>query len=162
MPLLKKIDTFEVEPFLKIISDLESEIQWTESTHAKQAGIQYKEGENIWSSAVGKLKKQESDYHLINPIFKNTVIEDIIKEYKMFRTRLMWVNPFSCYSFHNDSSPRIHFPIITNPDCLFVFRNGIMEHFSAGEVWWVDTRFKHTFLNTSKYPRLHILGVVDS
>jgi hypothetical protein len=162
MSLFKKIDTFDIQPILHDIENIKDSIQWIESSHGKQAGLQYKFSENEWTSAVGKLKQNEQEYNLLNPVLENTAIGEIIKKYNMFRSRLMWINPVSCYSFHNDSSPRIHFPLITNPECLFVFRHGEMKYFPEGEVWWVDTKFKHTFLNTSKMPRLHLVGVVPN
>lgn len=162
MALIKQLGNFDVTPLIDTYNSIEDKIVWTEAPHGKQASVQYKEGDDLWTSSVGKLKSNEPIYNLINPFFKNTVFEDLIKEYKMHRSRLMWVNPFSCYSFHNDHSPRIHFPLITNPECFFVFKTGSMTHFPAGEIWQVDTRFKHTFLNTSKIPRLHFVGVIEN
>jgi hypothetical protein len=161
MPLYKKIDTFDVDEILKQYTELENNIVWRESSRGKQAGIQYKEGENPWESAVGKFKdRTEESYSLLNPFFKDTIFEEIIKKHNLIRTRLMWVFPMSCYSFHNDVAPRIHYPLITDNECYFLFKKGELIHFPAGEVWWVDTRFKHTFLNASNVNRLHIVGVV--
>lgn len=162
MALLKQIDSFDHRQLLDAYNSIESLIKWTEAPHGRQAGLQYKQGEDPWSSAVGRLKSDEPAYTTTNPVFENTIFEELIKKYNMHRTRLMWINPFSCYSFHNDHSPRVHFPLITNQDCLFAFKTGTLKHFPAGEVWWVDTRFKHTFLNTSKEHRLHLVGVVNN
>jgi hypothetical protein len=162
MSLIKKIGNFDSKLFIDAFEKIKNEIQWTDSPHGSQAGVQYKEGEDVWSSAVGKLKKTESDYFNLNPAFKNTIFEEVIAEHSLFRSRLMWVKPFSCYSFHNDASPRIHFPLITNEECFFMFKHGDIQHLSVDNVWLVDTRFKHSFLNTSKIPRLHFVGVISN
>ena len=72
----------------------------------------------------------------------------------------MWIGPYACYSIHKDDTPRIHVPIITNPECYFVFKQGLLSHLPAGSVYWVDTTKFHTFMNCSDTPRLHIVGIV--
>jgi hypothetical protein len=111
-----------------------------------------------WQNAVGRNKGMELTYDQLNPFFKDTIFEKLINRYKMYRTRLMWISKMSCYSIHTDSTPRIHVPIITNPQCFFVFREGIVQHLSAGSVYRVNTTKPHTFMNCSDTPRLHLIG----
>ncbi len=143
---------------------LESSISWTEmSAKGKQCGLQYADSEEFSNSAVGTLQpgRLETEYNKINPIFQNTLFEKIIEEYSLFRTRLMWMSPFACYSLHKDKSQRLHIPIITNTDCLFVFPNKkTMFHLPVGNIYIVDTTEKHSFCNFSKIPRLHLIGCV--
>ena len=73
----------------------------------------------------------------------------------------MWLSPMTCYSIHKDSTPRIHIPMITNPECYFVFKAGIIQHMPAGAVYWTNTVNLHTFMNCSDKPRLHLIGVVS-
>lgn len=63
---------------------------------------------------------------------------------------------------HKDESPRIHIPLISNPECYFVFQQSIVTHLSVGQVWWVDTRHRHTFMNASTQDRLHLVGAVEN
>ena len=143
---------------------IEDKIQWlADSKNNKQAGLQYKEGEDPFTSATGKLKKinNEKEYNCLNPLFKNTIFEDLINEYHLYRTRLMWVEPKTCYSLHKDKTQRIHVPIMTNKDCMFLFPSEPLVHLPAGQVYSVDTRKTHTFCNFSEYARLHFLGCMD-
>ena len=140
----------------------EENIKWTSYGHkGRQAGLQFKDNEDPWTSAVGRSAGQESTYTNLNPFFKDTIFEEVINQYNLTRTRLMWVNPYACYSVHRDETPRVHIPLITNPSCYFVFLSGRIMHLDKKLVWWVDTRKTHTFMNCSDQPRLHLVGVVE-
>jgi hypothetical protein len=161
--MIKVLEPIDITDILNSYNSLESEIQWTDMGHkGKQAGLQYKENEDPWTSAVGRSKGNDLLCNIINPIFKNTVFEEIINKYNFKRTRVLWVGPYACYSIHHDETPRIHIPLITNPGCLFLFRYGIPEHMPTGFVYWADTRKDHTFINCSDQHRLHLVGTVDS
>lgn len=160
--MIKILSHIDVQPLLDEYYRLEKDIQWTEYGHkGRQSGLQYRSTEDPWSSAVGKSNGNELDHVNLNSSFTNTVFESLINQFKLIRTRLMWVGPYACYSVHKDTTPRIHIPLITNPECYFVFRNGSITHLSAGNVYWVDTTRFHTFMNCSKYHRLHLIGVVE-
>lgn len=161
--MIRIIEPIDVTPILASYFLLESSIQWTNYGHkGKQVGLQYKDNEDPWSSAVGKSQGDELTYTDLNPFFKNTIFEELIIKYNFKRTRLMWVGPYACYSMHKDATPRVHIPLITNQDCYFVFKNGEMKNFLKDAVWWVDTTKTHTFMNCSEYPRLHLVGAVES
>jgi hypothetical protein len=155
------IDTIDVDAVLHELNTLDS-IVWTDYIQGRQTGLQYKLGEDPWASAVGKSQGNETQYTEINPFFKNTIFETIIEKYNLKKTRLMWINEKSCYSLHSDETARIHIPLITNPECYFLFKSGSLHHLTAGSVWWVDTRLIHTFLNCSNHPRLHLVGIVTN
>lgn len=157
--VIKSIEPEHIEQIKETYNSLESNIPWVVTLNSKQAGIQYKDGEDHWSSAVGTLQGEETNYNKLNPIFQNTIFDDIIKEFNLYRSRLMWVLPRSCYSFHRDTYQRIHIPIITNEDCYFLFRSGTMRNLTVDKIWLTDTRLTHTFINTSNYERLHFVGV---
>ena len=143
--------------------EIEKEIVWTDyGAKGRQAGLQFKALEDPWASAVGVSKGAELTYTNLNPFFKNTVFEEIINKYNLLRTRLMWIGPMSCYSMHRDTTPRIHLPLITNPNCYFVFKKGIIEHLMVGKVYRTNTIEEHTFINCSNQSRLHLVGVIDS
>lgn len=155
------VDTIDVIPIIDNLNAIDKDIVWTESTQGKQTGLQFKVGEDPWTSAVGKSPGNELQYTELNPFFKDTIFESLIKTYNLKRTRLMWVNRKSCYSIHADETPRIHIPLITNSECYFLFSPGFLFHLDINSVWWVDTRLQHTFLNCSDEHRLHLVGIVD-
>lgn len=157
--ILKNLDKTAIEEILRTYQTLDSQIQWHSSVNSKQTSVQFKKGEDHWASSVGRQKGAETDYDQLNPFFKNTIFEDLITEFHLYRSRLMWVLPYSCYSFHRDSFPRIHVPIITNEECYFLFRTGEIRHLTVDKIWLTDTRLTHTFINTSNYERLHFVGV---
>ena len=163
MTLMRTLGEIDTKPILESYFKLEENIQWFQGgTKGRQAGIQYKSGEDPWTSAVGVSKGQELTYTEINPFFKDTIFEELINQYNVKRARLMWVNPMSCYSMHRDTTPRLHIPLITNPQCFFVFKQGLVEHMPAGKVYKVKTTEMHTFMNCSEKSRLHFIGVLDS
>ena len=159
--MIKLLSQINITPILDKYRQVEKDIQWTDYGHkGKQAGLQYKVDEDAWSSAVGKSQGRETDYTNLNPLFKGTIFEEIINKYKLLRTRLMWVGPYACYSMHRDQTPRIHIPLITNPECYFVFKNSTIQHMPVGLFYWTDTTQLHTFMNCSNVSRLHLIGVV--
>jgi hypothetical protein len=163
--MIKILNDIDITDILAEYYKLEPEIQWTVMGHkGKQAGLQYKlENKNEWDSAVGRNQGMELTYNQLNPYFKDTIFEKLIVDYKLYRTRLMWVNKMSCYSIHKDSTPRIHIPLVTNPECYFVFKDDAsFIHMETGHVYWADTRKNHTFINCSEMERLHLVGVVES
>jgi hypothetical protein len=159
--LVEKLKIIDSDKILEAYHTLEKNIQWTSSGHkGDQAGIQYREGEDPWKSAVGKhTGADERQYSLLNPYFKDTIFEEIIKEYNLYRARLMWVSPFCCYTMHVDATKRLHIPLITNPECYFVFKQGSIEHLEKNGVYMVHTRNLHTFMNCSDQRRLHLVGI---
>lgn len=159
--MIKILTSYNIEPLLISYDKIEKDIEWTNYINKKQAGLQFKDVEDPWASAVGTSKGDELAYTNLNPFFKDTIFEEVINKYNLIRTRLMWVSPMTCYSMHKDSTPRIHIPMITNPECYFVFKAGIIQHMPAGFVYWTNTVNLHTFMNCSDKPRLHLIGVVE-
>lgn len=161
MNLLEIIDNIIIDDLIDFYEKNQSQIIWKEiENKGKQTGLQYALNQDIWLGATQRTKIKSKYFFLTNPFFTNTVFDDVIKKYKLFRTRLLWLNPRSCYSMHFDDSPRIHIPIFTNPDSFFVFKKGIVEHLEVGKVYWVDTREVHTAINGGEHPRLHLVGCV--
>lgn len=159
--MIKILNSLDIDPILDCFQKLETGIVWTNYGHkGKQAGLQFKNSEDPWTSAVGKSQGQELLYSTLNSYFENTEFENIIKKYNLKRTRLMWVGPYACYSMHQDTTPRIHIPLITNPECYFVFKDGGIEHLPVGNVYWTNTTKLHTFMNCSDQHRLHLVGII--
>ena len=168
--MIQEIDNIDITSILAAYHALEKDMVWYEGIDRKinlqdvkfkrQASVQYKKDEEPWASSVGRIRYAENLYNNINPYFKDTIFETLTTRYKLVRSRLMWVPPFSCYSMHNDPAPRIHIPLITNTECYFVFKKGIVKHLPCGKVYVVNTTEDHTFINCSSLPRLHFMGVV--
>jgi hypothetical protein len=162
--VLKNIDVTDI---IDCYWKLDPDITWTKfDEKSKQAGLQYRNGDDPWTSAVGKMSGRlnscnEYNFDQLNPFFKGTVFERIIDELGFYRARLMWVYPFTCYTMHRDTSRRIHVPLISNEHCYFVFKNMAPVHLEVGKVYITDTRKFHTFMNCSDRPRLHLVGVID-
>jgi len=164
--MINTIGSIDSTSLVTVYENLEADIQWTDyGNKGRQTSLQYRLGEDPWTSSVGKNQGIEVEYIHLNPFFKNTQFEEIIAKYKLLRSRLMWVNPFSCYSIHIDRTPRVHVPLITNPSCYFILNpksDPVIRHLPTDSVYWVDTRRPHTFINCSDKPRLHLVGVVKS
>jgi hypothetical protein len=159
--MIETLTTIDIGPILESYSKLENEMKWFEYGKGSQTCLQYKVGEDPWTSAAGTNRGQELKYTELNPFFKDTIFEELINQYNLKRTRLMWVEPMSCYSMHRDSTPRLHVPMITNSQCFFVFKQGIVQHMPAGYIYKVNTMEQHTFMNCSEERRLHFIGVLD-
>ena len=127
--MIKIIDSIDSELLLNEFNRLNVDIVWSDVSTKKQSGLQYREGaigDAIWFESTGRNYSYEKSYVELNPLYLNTIFEEIINKYKLVRTRFLWLSPFTCYSMHQDSSPRIHVPIITNRECYFVFKKGKM------------------------------------
>lgn len=159
--MIKIIEPYSITPLLDCYFKIEKDITWTDYGNKKQAGLQFKDLEDPWASAVGKGKGDELTYTNLNQFFKDTVFEEVINKYNLIRTRLMWVSPMTCYSMHKDTTPRVHIPMITNPECYFIFKKNIIQYMPAGFVYWTNTVHQHTFMNCSNTPRLHLIGAVE-
>jgi len=156
--LIEKIDSKSLLDFYYLI---ESELVWQDSgPKGRQSGIQYKDNEDQFLSATGRARFHDAQFHNLNDVYKGTIIEELINKFSLCRTRWMWVNGYSCYSIHQDVTPRIHIPLITNQSCLFLFPPDKTFHLSRDNIYSVDTRQFHTFINCSDNPRLHLVGAV--
>lgn len=161
--MIKILTEIDPSPYLELYYVFESQIQWQDYGHkGKQAGLQYKKFEDPFKSAVGKSKGVEYDYDILNPMFLGTIFENLILEYKLKRTRLMWLGSNSAYSFHKDPHPRIHLPLVSNSNSYLIFKNGLIENLKVGNLYWTDTREEHTAINGDHNWRLHLIGSVIS
>jgi hypothetical protein len=125
------------------------------------------ENQEDFKEGVGKIEdldiKEEKMYQFIQPSLKGSYLEQIISEYKGFRTRIMKLTPKKCYTLHKDPTPRIHIPIQTNDRCWMVwpFHQTCLQP-KIGEIYWTDTRKPHTFFNGDEtLERIHIVMVVE-
>jgi hypothetical protein len=121
-----------------------------------------------WYTGIGRIEeleeKEEKKYKFINPLIKNTEIGRLIEKYQGFRSRIMIMNPKSCYSIHQDPTPRIHIPITTDSLQSWMIwpLDNECHRMPLGMVYWTDTTKKHTFINCSEKIRIHLIMGVDS
>lgn len=120
-----------------------------------------------WHLGVGSLEElaevEERRYCNINSKLKNSLLEEIIKQYNGFRTRIMLMPPRQCYSIHADPTPRIHIPIVTNDQCWMIWPNHqTCKQLQTNLVHWTDTRKPHTFINGGLENRIHIVMCVNT
>lgn len=161
--IYKTFNTVDVLSLREFYFGIENKIRWQEYVNqGKQSGLQFAGDEDPFFSAVGVARTRDIVFTNLNPLYKDTVIEDIIRTYDCTRLRWMWMYPKTCYSFHKDQTPRIHIPLITSPENMFVMQDHAAFHLPTGHAYWVDTRLRHTFINCSSEPRLHLVGVVKS
>ena len=99
---------------------------------------------------------EEKDF--CEPTFDLPYINYIIQELKLFRTRVMKMKPRTCYTYHQDKTPRIHVPVVTDEKCFFVYEDKVVRCPANGNSYYVDTRKRHTFVNCWTQDRIHIVG----
>ena len=103
-------------------------------------------------------KCKETDFD--TPIFDIPYINSIIKDLNLYRTRVMNMEPKTCYTLHRDPEKRIHIPVITNNNCFLIINNEIKHYPADGNYYLTDTTQLHTAVNASRKNRIHIVGVV--
>jgi hypothetical protein len=160
---VKILDSFSSDELKEEYLKIEYELVWYYAgSQGKQTCLQTRTGQPLGLDGCGKndIDSLITDYNYLNPSLIGSVWERLITKFNLYRTRLLWINPKSCYSIHADTSPRIHFPIITNPDALFYFKPDGFVYLMPNVVYWVDTRNYHSFVNFSDQPRLHLVGCV--
>lgn len=110
-----------------------------------------------------KVPYKEQDFSILCNQFKNTVFEELYqqlsKKYVLGRVRLMKSKPKTCLSWHTDSSPRLHYPIVTQEGCFMIIDKEVM-HLPQNTWWWTNTTVYHTAFNASKKDRIHLVVVV--
>ena len=103
--------------------------------------------------------KREHEFD--TPIFDMPYINSIIKDLKMYRTRVMILKPKTCYTYHQDTTKRIHIPLVTNDKCFFIINSQVKHYPADGNYYVVDTTQMHTALNASKEYRIQIIAVIN-
>ena len=108
------------------------------------------------TGALPALVRSETVYNL--PLFDLPYTNSIISDLGMFRTRVMLIRPYQCYSYHRDATPRIHIPLITDEKCMLIVDDKVMRLPADGNHYKIDTTLYHTALNGSNIERIHIVG----
>ena len=108
------------------------------------------------TGALPALVRSETVYNL--PLFDLPYTNSIISDLGMFRTRVMLMRPYQCYSYHRDATPRIHIPLITDEKCMLIVDDKVIRLPADGNYYKIDTTLYHTALNGSNIERIHLVG----
>jgi hypothetical protein len=115
---------------------------------------------SIFDYESKEFKFEERDFTIFNEAFKSTSLFEMYQSIpNIGRFRIMTMDGPKCYTIHGDLSMRYHYVIDTNPDCLFLFpKDASFYHIPCdGNLYIVDTRKKHTFVNGSRNRRIHLV-----
>ena len=100
----------------------------------------------------------EKEIEFTYTLFDIPYINSIIKNFNLYRVRLMNLKSKTCYSYHKDQCKRFHIPIITNENCFFIVDEKIVRCPADGNYYVIDTTKKHTAVNASFEDRIHLIG----
>ena len=129
---------------------------------ARQVALQGVKGNRDPFYGVGKLSEvHHRENEFVVPNFDMKYTNSVLEELGMFRSRLMTMCKTSCYSYHKDSTKRIHIPLITNDKCFFVIDDIVNRYPADGNYYIADTTKMHTFVNASWEDRIHIVGCTN-
>ena len=107
--------------------------------------------------------RKETEFDMLCDLFKDTYIGEVVStlkdEYKVTRGRFMMLSMKTCLTYHFDSSPRLHIPLITDDNCFMIIDDKVCRIPYPG-TYKVDTTKKHTALNASKILRTHLVFVL--
>ena len=111
--------------------------------------------------SIPNLSSKEVHSWVLCDIFIGTTFEKIFNElasiFRLGRVRLMKSKPGACMTWHKDPITRIHYPIKTQPGCLMIIQDEVMQ--LPLEEWYLtNTTVFHTALNGSKEPRIHLVA----
>ncbi len=113
--------------------------------------------ESVRAKRIDETKYTEFVKDLEDTYFKE-VYDILSKKFKLGRVRILLKEPRSTLSWHRDSEPRLHIPIITNPGCIMVIEE-IAKHLPADGSAWVTNNMKyHNFFNGGEEDRIHLVA----
>lgn len=131
--------------------------------YQEQIGLQSVPGNTDPFYAIGRIgDKQHQEQDFTEYLFDMPYTNSILKEYKVYRARIMTLMPKSCYSYHHDYSKRLHIPLITNDKCFLIVNKEVIHLPADGKVYIVDTTLPHTAVNASFEPRTHLIGCLPT
>ena len=100
------------------------------------------------------------DTALVKKIFDTPVLNAIIDDHGLYRTRVMRMKPKTCYTYHQDPTKRLHVPVVTNDKCFLVVDDKVVRCPEIGKPYVIDTTKLHTAVNASLETRVHIVGCI--
>ena len=99
---------------------------------------------------------------VVNKFFKDSYLEEVYnsikKWYNITRCRFLALDEHRRgYSYHIDPSPRLHIPLATDDNCMFLVDDNIHRLDKLGQLYLVDTTKKHSALNLGWTNRVHLV-----
>ena len=154
--LTKLKQKFDHEKLLKIYNSLTNKHPQVHISSADGKTYLYKSGD------LRKYKLDQNSFTQVNNFFKGTYVETVYKEldmcYNICRGRFMTLSPENrAYSYHYDMTKRIHIPLITHEDCMFIVDDNVYKMPDPGQAYMLDTTKKHTALNLGWNKRVHLV-----
>lgn len=85
-------------------------------------------------------------------------VADIVSSHIMYNAiYYRFLMPNACYPWHNDiMNMCAHIPLTTNEGCKFIYTDRLFDMPADGSIYLVNNQRPHTFINSGKFPRLHI------
>jgi hypothetical protein len=169
--LLKMNLKIDLERLNNEMKNLIDKVGWDEKTNQIslthslkcQPGNEFKEGNgSLYDFKADVFLGQESDFHILNSQLSNSYVAEVLSQlpFQYARVRLMKLMPKRCLSIHEDTGPRYHIALITNPDVYFVFPkdNALLQIPADGFLYKMDTTKFHTVFNGSlDHERIHLV-----
>jgi len=126
--------------------------------------------DNSYTNKHGKLivpprtvPLKEDSFEVLCTGFKDSLFEDVYNEltskYVVGRIRVMNSKPKKCLSWHEDTTPRLHYPIKTQDGCFMVIENE-SKYLKQNQWYWTNTTLPHTAFNGSTDERLHLVVTI--
>lgn len=124
---------------------------------------------SLYDSKGGVAWESDSNWVKYISEIEKLYIVDVVKQIEVYaaehlsckvgRARLLSLNPKECYTYHRDVDNiiRIHVPIVTNDNCLFINNDIVGRMPEAGTMYLFNTLVKHTALNASREKRTHLV-----
>lgn len=108
----------------------------------------------------GRLRESSCD--VLNKAFRGTYVEEVVnaikQKYDICKVRFLKLNPQRrAYTYHRDSSRRLHIPLKTDNHCLFLIDDQVYRLPDVGKVYDMDTKRTHTALNLGNAERMHLV-----
>jgi|TARA_R110000868_G_scaffold219408_1_gene470432 hypothetical protein len=115
-----------------------------------------------WKASIERTTKlQYPETYFRHLLFDLPIINRFIEKYGLVRTRLINNNSQKCDIIQQGMTKSIHIPLISNPNCFIVIDNQ-MFYLEPGKIYLTNTTRKHTYMNASSSPRIHITGCLYS
>lgn len=117
------------------------------------------------TDSIQALASTAANIKTTNVLEKMPYINQILADFKFEKTAVRLLNlaagavikPHKDYCLgYEDGSFRLHIPIITNPDVVFILdeKRIIMNE---GECWYIDANFTHSVRNEGEADRIHLV-----
>lgn len=154
-------EKFNVSELLSIYNsiDLTSREIYVTSFDGKTYSYEWAETQKY--AAAGKAYLL-NDMVVFNEYFKNSYLEDVYNQlrnkYDVRRCRFMKLSPkIRAYSYHQDKSARLHIPLVTDENCIFLIEDIVYRLSEVGRLYETNTLKKHTAVNLGWNDRIHLV-----